>query len=187
MLRLAFTLLAVAGAALAAPVIAQGIPASTVGVRADPLPRLTVDQALAAERQPLARRVLQLIETMESTVVEGKQPGFGEANWNGLASFVDTAKFRRVGNFNEVVDWKDYVGLLTSWARSSWYTGRIRRINQVGNLVYIETEERSSTKGPFGDDGGYQALNSNAVYGFDAKGKLTDLWVYDQMSRPVAK
>lgn len=179
----------VLGVGLAMPALALAQPSVPIAAtaRPDPLPRMTVDEALAAETHPLSRRVLQLIKVMEDAVVEAKKPGFSEASWAPLADLVDTARFRRVGNFSEVGGWKEYVSLLTPWARSSWYSGRIRRINQVGNLVYLETEERSSTKGPFGEEGGYQTLNSNAVYAFDADGKITDLWVYDQMSRAAGR
>ena len=153
------------------------------GPRMDPLPRMTIDQALATEKGPLARRVLQWVKVMEGIVKEGKKPGFSEANWARLGENVDLKVFRRVGNFGEVMGWKEYTPMLTQWARSSYWTGRIRRVREVGNLVYLEAEERSSNKGEFGEDGGYNVLNSNSVYEFDANGKLIGLWVYDQSPR----
>lgn len=157
-------------------------PLPAPAVRADPLPRLTIDEALRMETGPNARRVLQWLKVMEAVVAQGKSPGFSAAAWAPLGAQVDQRAFRRVGNFGEVMGWADYTPMLTQWARKSWWTSRIRRVREVGNLVYLEAEERSSTAGPVGETG-YSALNSLSVYEFDAQGKLVGLWVYDQMPR----
>ncbi len=170
------------GTAFAEPV-GQAASSKAQVVKADPLPMMTLDEAVAATHGKLSLRVLAFLKTMNGIVAAGKQPDFTEARWNALTPMVDVDHFRRVGNFGEVMNWKDYTPMLTKWVQHSWWQGRIRRISEVGNLVYLEAEERMSTKGEVRDDGGYDILHSLSVYEFGKDGKLTGLWVYDERPR----
>lgn len=142
------------------------------------MPELRDIAEAAAEHTGLSRKVLDYSLEMKRMVDAAKQPGFSAESWAGLANYVDTEKFERVGNFKEVMTWPEYVGFLTGWAASSDWEGSFKRVTEVGNLVILELEERS-------DVGGHKSVvNSVSVYEFNDAGKLEHLDIYLQMPLP---
>ena len=138
-------------------------------------------QDIVDQHDGLARKVLDYSLTMKRLVDEAKRPGFDERSWGPLAAFVATEEFERVGNFMEVVDWNQYVGLLTRWATTSEWDCSFKRITEAGNVVFLELEERS-------DSGGHKTtINSVSVYAFDDAGLIRHLDIYLQMKAPGAK
>ena len=69
-------------------------------------------------------------------------------------------------------------GFLTGWAMSSDWECSFKRITEVGNVVFLELEERSKI-GDF-----KSVVNSMSVYEFDAGGKIHHIDVYLQMELP---
>lgn len=125
---------------------------------------------------PLAAKVLEFARITKRIVDrDAKQPGFTAAGWADLAALVDTANFERVGNFLEVVNWREYAELLTQWASTSEWDYSFRRISEAGNLVFLELEERSEAGGR------KSTVNSLSVYEFGTDGKLRHLDIYLQM------
>ena len=135
---------------------------------------VTTEDIRTAAKGPLSRLVLEYSVVMKRLVDEAKQPGFSEASWAPLAEHVDTAAFVRVGAFKEVVNWKQYVAILTQWATQADWDCSFKRITEVPGRVYLELEERSGT-GPSMD-----VVNSMSVYEFDADNKLVHLDIYLQ-------
>ena len=126
----------------------------------------------------LSRQVLEYSRLMKQLVDQAKQPGFSEASWAPVAAMVDTERFRRVGNFKEVMTWGEYIAFLTPWAMSSGWECSFRRVTEAPGLVFLELEERSEI-------GGHTSVvNSVSVYQFDAAGKLFHLDIYLQMPMP---
>jgi hypothetical protein len=126
----------------------------------------------------LARIVLDYSLLMKRLVDEAKQPGFSVDSWAPLAALVAVDEFERVGNFKEVMSWRDYVSFLTKWTMSSEWECSFKRVTERGNLVFLELEERSKV-------GSYSsAVNSVSVYEFNAASKLRHLDIYLQMERP---
>lgn len=126
----------------------------------------------------LSRKVLDYSDLMKRKVAEAKQPGFGLDSWGELADMIDTARFERIGNFKEVMNWQDYIGFLTNWAMHSEWDCSFKRITEKGNLVFLELEERSVA-------GGFSsAVNSLSVYEFDDAGKIYHVDIYLQMAMP---
>ena len=123
----------------------------------------------------LSRKVLEYSLIMKQKVDEAKKPGFSVESWAPLAAFVDTASFRRIGNFKEVMTWPEYVGFLTRWAQGSDWEGSFKRVTEHDNVVFLELEERSRV----GDH--TSVVNSVSVYEFNAAGKLAHLDIYLQM------
>ena len=125
-----------------------------------------------------SRTVLEYGLITKSLVDRAKEPGFTTANWAPLAELVATDEFVRVGNFKEVMNWTEYVDFLTGWASASQWEGLFKRVTEVGGLVFLELEERSSV-GDFSN-----VVNSVSVYEFDESDKIRRIDVYLQMALP---
>ena len=149
----------------------------------------TLQEVKSEDHGPMSRQVLEFLTVMEGVVNQAKQPPITAEDWAPLGELVDRDKFHRVGNYNEHVNWEEYVDLLVRWANSSWWKGYIFRLRELPatedqpGLVYLETEERSNQEHPVTEDGDYSILPSIAVYQFDDNGKIVGLRVYDQ--RPL--
>lgn len=126
----------------------------------------------------LSRKVLEYSRLMKRMVDEAKQPGFSESSWAPLAAHVDTARFERVGNFKEVMNWQEYVAFLTPWAMHCGWECSFKRVTEAPGLVILELEERSEAGGVT------STVNSVSVYEFDDAGKLVHLDIYLQMPMP---
>jgi hypothetical protein len=128
-----------------------------------------------------SRLVLEYSLIMKRMVDRAKRPGFTADSWGPLAELVAVDEFERVGNFKEVMNWSDYTAFLTRWtgADSDWECS-FKGIAEVGNVVYLELEERSKV-------GSHTSVvNSLTVYKFNAEGRLRHLDIYLQME-PVDK
>ncbi|WP_238428911.1 hypothetical protein [Frankia nepalensis] len=107
-----------------------------------------------------------------------KEPGFSVESWAPLAELVEVDEFERVGNFKEVMTWRDYVNFLTPWAISANWECSFKRLTERPGVVYLELEERSRV------NGNLRAINSLSVYEFNETGKIRHLDVYLQMPLP---
>ena len=126
----------------------------------------------------LSRKVLEYCHLMKQLVDSAKQPGFTTASWAPLAEMIAVEEFERVGNFKEVMNWREYVDFLTGWAMSSDWECSFKRITEATDVVFLELEERSQA-------GDYRSVvNSVSVYEFDAAGKIRHLDIYLQMALP---
>ncbi len=126
----------------------------------------------------LSRKVLEYSQIMKRVVDSAKLPGFSVASWSPLVELVAIDEFERVGNFKEVMNWQDYVNFLTNWAMSSDWECSFKRVTEVGNVVFLELEERSRI-------GDYSSVvNSVSVYEFNSAGKIGHIDIYLQMELP---
>ena len=126
----------------------------------------------------LSRKVLEYSQIMKRLVDSARQPGFSVESWAPLVELVAIDEFERVGNFKEVMNWQDYVNFLTNWAMSSEWECSFKRVTEVGNVVFLELEERSRT-------GDYSSVvNSVSVYDFNSAGKIRHIDIYLQMELP---
>jgi hypothetical protein len=142
------------------------------------MPELRDIAEAAQELSGLSRRVLDYSLEMKRMVDAAKQPGFSAESWAGLAEYVNTDKFIRVGNFKEVMTWADYIAFLTPWAMHSEWEGSFKRVTEQGQLVLLELEERSRV-------GGHTSVvNSVSVYEFGEDGRIEHLDIYLQMPMP---
>jgi hypothetical protein len=115
---------------------------------------------------PLTRKVLEFDRTMKRLVAELKDA----ADWAPLTEFVAVGEFKRVGTFLEMQNWNEYTEMLTRWAS-------VRRISEIGAVVYYEIEERHFR------GGNVNVVNSMTVFGFDVHDKIRRLRVYLQQAR----
>jgi hypothetical protein len=123
---------------------------------------------------PLTRKVLEYDQTMRRLVVDLKDA----ADWAPLTEYVAVDDFERVGTFLEVQNWNEYTEMLTRWASATEsFETSVRRISEIGALVYYEIQERHFR----GDN--VNVINSMTVFGFDAHDKIRRLHVYLQQAR----
>lgn len=140
--------------------------------------RLQAVEEVIGDYTGLSRQVLDYSLLMKRLVDQAKQPGFTVDDWAPLAAMVDIEAFERVGNFKEVMNWKQYLEFLTAWARTSEWECSFRRVTEAPGRVLLELEERSRV-GDF-----RSVVNSVSVYDFDSSGRLTHLDIYLQMELP---
>jgi hypothetical protein len=142
---------------------------------------ITLEEAIQREDRLLSRRVLEYSRVMKKILDSAKDdPQFSVERWGPLAALVDVDNFERVGPFKEVVNWKEYVELLTNWAIRSGWDVRVRRITEHGNLVYLELAEFSTHADV--DD----SIFSLSVYEFNDDNKISYLDIYMQREqRPL--
>ncbi|WP_018638388.1 hypothetical protein [Parafrankia elaeagni] len=126
----------------------------------------------------LSRVVLEYTQLMKKLVDAGREPGFSVDRWAPVADLVAVDSFERIGPFKETMNWSEYAAFLTQWAQTSAWECSFKRVTEVGNLVLLELEERSTVSG-FSS-----AVNSATTYEFDADGKVVHLAVYLQMQLP---
>lgn len=78
----------------------------------------------------------------------------------------------------EVMDWTQYTGFLTQWAKASLgFDTVLRRISELPGLVYLELEERHTRPD------GIASVHSLTVFEFNDDGKICHLDVYLQQTR----
>jgi hypothetical protein len=122
----------------------------------------------------LTRKVLEYDLTMKRLVAGVEDP----VDWAPLAEIVAVNEFERVGTFLEVQNWNEYAEMLTRWASATEsFETTVRRISEIGALVYYEVEERHFR----GDT--VNVINSMTVFAFDVHGKICRLNVYLQQAR----
>lgn len=123
---------------------------------------------------PLTRKVLDYDATMKRLVADVGGP----VDWDPLAEFIAVDDFERVGTFREVQNWSQYTEMLTRWASATdSFETSVRRISELGPLVYYEIEERHVR----GDN--VNVINSITVFEFDGREKICHLNVYLQQAR----
>jgi Asp-tRNA(Asn)/Glu-tRNA(Gln) amidotransferase A subunit family amidase len=127
-----------------------------------------------ADTGPLTRTVLDYDAAMKRLVAHAPEP----IDWSPLARFVALDDFERVGTFLEVQNWTQYTEMLERWAGATdAFETSVRRISELGALVYYEIEERH-----FRGDG-VNVINSMTVFEFDGQGRIRRMYVYLQLAR----
>lgn len=137
-----------------------------------------MEQALTKAHGPNSRRAIEYSYVMKGILDDAKQPGFTDQQWGPLGDLVNIATFERTGNFMEVVNWEQYVPLLSTWARATGWTFHVRRVTEGENYAILELHEYAEY--PDRDED----YNSVSVYEFDEVGKLAKLGIYLQMRAP---
>jgi hypothetical protein len=123
---------------------------------------------------PLTRRVVEYDQAMRALVPAVESAG----DWAPLTEFVAVDDFERVGTFLEVQDWQQDTEMLTRWAAATdSFETTVRRISEVGDLVYYEIEERHHRGGHV------HVVRSLTVFHFNEAHEITHLAVYLQQPR----
>lgn len=99
-----------------------------------------------------------------SAIVNGES----DETWDALLPLVDPARFVRRGNERTEMDWPTYRGLLDNWvSHGGTYEKHLHRASEVGNLVYLDLDERSEHA-----DGTIGSLRSISIYEFDEQDRI---------------
>jgi len=127
--------------------------------------------AMITELGPLARIVAEYSGQMEKLATA---KGCTARDWEPLEQFVAIEAFQRVGAYQEVMSWSEYVKFLTEWAGGTRFEMTLRRITEIGRLVIQEIEERHYK--------GDQFIKKNviAVYEFNERNQIRHLDIYEQ-------
>lgn len=96
-----------------------------------------------------------------------------------IAELVEQDSFSRIGIYKDVADWPLCLEKYLQFAGTSLWSGKLRYINTVGNLVFQELEETISR--PQGEN----VIYTMSVYEFNNNDKVTALRVYMQQAQDV--
>lgn len=127
--------------------------------------------ASVAELGPLSQIVLRYGEMIESRAMAA---GAASIDWSPLAEVVAVETFRRVGAYQEVMTWSEYISFLSDWAGSTRFEATVFQISEIGRTVFQEIEERHYR----GDD--FIRKNVIAVFRFNARDQIEHLDIYEQ-------
>ena len=133
------------------------------------------DPEIDAARFPLSRKVLDYSDLHEKLVQDSKSEGFDSASWKDLEQYVDPSEFERTGTFKEVIDWQQYLQMLSEFGSAASWEGTFKSITESGNTVYLELEERCGQP-----NGALDVVNTCSVFRFNDAGKLVRLAIYMQ-------
>lgn len=120
---------------------------------------------------PLSRIVVQYCDLIEQRAMAA---GSSASDWEPLAELVAVDEFERVGAYQEVMTWSEYVRFLMQWAGATRFETTVHRIMELGRVVTQELEERHYK----GDE--FIRKNVIAVYEFDDSNRIRHLDIYEQ-------
>lgn len=119
--------------------------------------------AQAEISSPRAQRAMAYGDKM-AAIVNGQS----DDNWDALLPLIDANRFVRRGNERTEMDWPSYRAMLEQWgAHSQKYEKDLHRASEVGNLVYLDLDERATAA-----DGSVSSLRSLSVYEFDEQDRI---------------
>jgi hypothetical protein len=101
------------------------------------------------------------------------------ADFDLMAALVATDNFLRIGVFKDEADWPLCLKKYVQFAGSSLWSGTLRYINVVGNIVFQELEETITR--PHGKN----VIYTMSVFEFDDDDKVQALRVYMQQAQGV--
>ena len=127
------------------------------------------------EPGPLTRKVEEWSVAMTG---DAAADGACHIDWAKVESYVDTAKFKRVGAYLEELDWAAYKRFMTEWAGATRFEMTVFQVSEIGRLVVQEIEERH-WHGE-GKDEQFIRKNVVAIYRFDDAGRIIHLDIYEQ-------
>lgn len=101
------------------------------------------------------------------------------ADFDPIAELVATETFSRIGIYKDEADWPLCLEKYLQFAGTSLWSGKLRYIHTVGNVVFQELEETITR--PQGEN----VIYTMSVYQFDDEDKVTALRVYMQQAQDV--
>lgn len=121
------------------------------------------DWTARTEVSPRAERAIAYGDKM-AAIVNGEM----DEGWDALLPLIDPQRFRRRGNERTEMDWPAYRAMLEQWqAHSGRYEKTLHRASEVGDVVYLDLDERATAK-----DGSVGSLRSISIYEFDEANRI---------------
>lgn len=114
-------------------------------------------------QSPRALKAIAYGDTM-AAIVNGES----DETWDALLPLIDSGRFVRRGNERTEMDWPAYRAMLEQWKQHSGkYEKHLHRASEVGNVVYLDLDERATAK-----DGSVGSLRSISIYEFDDSDRI---------------
>lgn len=101
------------------------------------------------------------------------------ADFDPIAELIATDEFTRIGIYKDEADWPLCLEKYLQFAGTSLWSGKLRHINTVGNIVFQELEETITR--PQGEN----VIYTMSVYEFDESEKVRQLRIYLQQAQDV--
>lgn len=121
------------------------------------------DWTTRAQVSPRAEKAIAYGDKLAAIVNRQTDEGF-----DALLPMIDADRFRRRGNERTEMDWPAYRAMLEQWNQADGkYEKTLHRASEVGNVVYLDLDERSSLH-----DGTVSSLRSISIYEFDAADRI---------------
>ena len=116
-----------------------------------------------------AQQALDFVGALKQIAERANQPDFAAVAWDALAQYVATDNFLYVGRHKEALRWPDFLARLDCWSRATDFASAVERVEQDGNLVFVQLDERSTT------DDGARRLATMTIFEFDTAGHLCQI------------
>jgi hypothetical protein len=124
----------------------------------------------------LAERAMAYFDINARLAKRARQPDFSQEEWHELAQLIAVDEFARVAANKGSRNWQEDLTLRSQWAGRIDFDTEIRRIKEVGNLVYVDLVETITA------NANVESVNTLAVFEFNASGKLSKLTTYQQVT-----
>lgn len=115
----------------------------------------------------------------EQICMDSQKRPITAADFDPIAALV-AGDFTRTGIYKDEADWSVVLEKYLQFAGTSLWTGKLRYIHSVGNMVFQELEETIKR----GDS--ENVIYTMSVYDFDEQDKVRALRVYMQQAQDVA-
>ena len=133
------------------------------------------EQATRGER--LIKIVRQWADDYEQICINTQNRECTPEDFDPITNVIDTEVFTRIGVFKDEADWPLCLEKYLQFAGTSLWTGKLRYINSVNNLVFQELEETITR--PHGKN----VVYTMSVFEFNDDDKVTALRVYMQQTQ----
>ena len=129
----------------------------------------TFDDLKHLTKGPMSEVALKYSILMRDLLIEAKKKPMTEADWGPISDLIDTENFQPMGNFREMVNWQQYLGLITPWANEQHWDFIAKGYTEGEDYAIQELTE-------FAD---YPALiDSVSIYRFNKDLKIIGLEIY---------
>ncbi len=119
-----------------------------------------------AKPASLAAIATRFVEIVTEITHKAKLPEHSMESWNQLKPLVATDRFLLAGRGKQQLDWPQAVAAMDKWARIAPFKSTLRRLEEIGTLVFMELDECCMNENlEF-------KLRTMTVFEFDGSGKL---------------
>ena len=137
-----------------------------------------------SESSTRGKRLIKIVrdwaDIYEGICKRSKHAKIAAADFDPIAALVATEDFLRIGVFKDEADWPLCLEKYVQFAGTSLWSGKVRYINTVGNIVFQELEETITR--PNGEN----VIYTMSVFEFNDDDKVRTLRVYMQQAKEVA-
>lgn len=136
-----------------------------------------IDSSERSDR--LIKIVRHWADIYEGICITSQEREITAADFDPIADLIATDVFTRIGVFKDEAEWPLCLEKYVQFAGTSLWTGKLRFINAVNNIVFQELEETITR--PHGEN----VIYTMSVFEFNDDDKVTALRVYMQQAQDV--